>query len=330
MSVKATIAGLLIGLGMFLSSQVLASTVTIEAAEGGAPTAVAAMPLEITETDYPLEPLLANQEGKVTLEFSVTAAGHATNLRLLSSSGLPLLDQKAAQLAGTRWTFQPLAGAVRLSVDWKLPLENAGDYTISIPPHPSGATEPKAVSSHAVVADDYPPLSIRAGEQGIAAVRYLIKSDGSIGDVQVVQTSGIKRIDDAAVQMIRKRWKFQPATVEGKPTEWWNTAITSFQMLPDLLDKRTFRCYPKPAFAEEKVTITAALIVGSTPTPFYRTMMDRWTSVTPNGDVAEVLIATKAGLKRPTGTLLQLLKGSGYKKPDAVNGCWYYDPVLAR
>lgn len=48
-----------------------------------------------------------------------------------------------------------------------------------------------------------------------------------------------------------------------------------------------------------------------------------------NGDASDVLIVTKAGLSRPTGALLQALRGTGYRKPDAANGCWYYDPVLA-
>jgi len=319
-------------LGAITRGWAQASTVTIEPGEGGAPAAIVSKAVELTETDYPLDALLANQEGKVTLEFSVGGAGHATNIRLLASSGVPLLDQKAAQLAGTRWMFAAEANntTARLTVDWKLPLEEAGDYAIAIPPHPARASEPKAISSHAVIANDYPPFAIRGKEQGFVALRYLIEGDGSIGDVQIAQTSGINRIDDAAVQMIRKRWKFEPANVEGKPVEWWNSATASFQMFPDLLDKRTFRCYPKPVFGDEQIIVTAALIIGRTPAPSYRTMMDRWTSVAPNGDVLDVLIATKAGLKRPAGALRRVLTGTGYKKPDAPNGCWYYDPVLAQ
>ena len=165
------------------SSEAIASTVTIESSDSGIK---AVTPLEISETDYPIEALLANQEGKVTLEFSLDGAGHATNLRLISSSGAPLLDQKAAQLVGTRWVFQPTAVTGRLSIDWKLPLEGAGDYSVAVPPHPAGAVEPKPTASHAVTADDYPPLSIRFKEQGLVALRYLIRPDGSTGDVQIV------------------------------------------------------------------------------------------------------------------------------------------------
>jgi protein TonB len=85
------------------------------------------------------------------------------------------------------------------------------------PPPPPPPTAPTATTSHQVTADDYPPVSIRLQEQGKVAIKYTIAADGSVTDCAVTTTSGKPRLDDAACTMVRKRWKFKPATQDGKP-----------------------------------------------------------------------------------------------------------------
>ncbi len=66
----------------------------------------------------------------------------------------------------------------------------------------------------------YPPMSIRWKEQGRVVLRVLVKSDGSAGEVKVESSSGYPRLDSAAVDTI-KSWRFNPATVNGKPIDAW-------------------------------------------------------------------------------------------------------------
>jgi len=84
------------------------------------------------------------------------------------------------------------------------------------PPPPPPPTPPVATTSHAVTADDYPPVSIRLQEQGKVGIKYTIAADGSVTECAVVGTSGKPRLDDAACKMVQKRWKFKPATQDGK------------------------------------------------------------------------------------------------------------------
>jgi protein TonB len=81
-----------------------------------------------------------------------------------------------------------------------------------------------------VTADDYPPVSIRLQEQGIVKIKYIVKEDGSASDCSVSSTSGKPRLDDAACKMVTKRWRFKPATRDGKPVAYNMLADVIFQL----------------------------------------------------------------------------------------------------
>lgn len=82
---------------------------------------------------------------------------------------------------------------------------------------PPGSTFAFATTSHAVTADDYPSQSIRLHESGEVTVTYVISETGSVSSCTVVLPSGVSRLDDAACAMVKKRWKYKPATQDGKP-----------------------------------------------------------------------------------------------------------------
>ena len=85
------------------------------------------------------------------------------------------------------------------------------------PPPPPPPTPATPTTSHQVTADDYPPVSIRLQEQGKVGIKYTIAADGSVSECAVTTPSGKARLDDAACTMVKKRWKFKPATQDGKP-----------------------------------------------------------------------------------------------------------------
>jgi protein TonB len=71
-----------------------------------------------------------------------------------------------------------------------------------------------------------PAMSLRYGEQGTVMLRVQVMADGSAGTVQVQQSSNFPMLDEAAQSAV-KTWRFNPATVDGKPvTEWFRVPIT--------------------------------------------------------------------------------------------------------
>ena len=59
-------------------------------------------------------------------------------------------------------------------------------------------------------APEYPSLSRRLGEEGRALLRVLISPEGLPKDIQLQASSGYPRLDQAALQTVRK-WRFVPA-----------------------------------------------------------------------------------------------------------------------
>ena len=67
--------------------------------------------------------------------------------------------------------------------------------SLSAPVSPIQATPAVALSSHAITSDQYPTISIRLGEQGVVAIKYLVDTDGNVADVQVTKSSGHDHLD---------------------------------------------------------------------------------------------------------------------------------------
>ena len=88
------------------------------------------------------------------------------------------------------------------------------------------------ITSHAVTSDDYPPLSVRIAEQGLVKIRYLVQADGTVGECEVITSSGSSRLDDAACTMVKRRWRFRPATQRGKPVAEYLLADVNFALTP--------------------------------------------------------------------------------------------------
>jgi protein TonB len=56
----------------------------------------------------------------------------------------------------------------------------------------------------------YPAPSRRAGEQGRVLLRVVVRPDGTAQSVELRQSSGSQRLDEAALEAVR-RWRFVPA-----------------------------------------------------------------------------------------------------------------------
>lgn len=71
----------------------------------------------------------------------------------------------------------------------------------------------------------YPRISRSNEEEGTVILRVLVKADGTAGAVEIKNSSGHPRLDESARSTVQT-WRFNPATVDGKPVaEWYQVAI---------------------------------------------------------------------------------------------------------
>lgn len=88
-------------------------------------------------------------------------------------------------------------------------------------PQPAPVVPPNADASELNnPAPAYPSLSKRLGEKGTVLLEILVKADGTVGEVRIKESSGFKRLDDAAIKAI-KRWRFVPASRAGIAIDYW-------------------------------------------------------------------------------------------------------------
>lgn len=66
----------------------------------------------------------------------------------------------------------------------------------------------------------YPNISRRMREEGTVILEVLILPDGSVGEVKLKQSSGYRRLDDTALNAV-KRWRYVPARRGGQAIEYW-------------------------------------------------------------------------------------------------------------
>jgi protein TonB len=76
---------------------------------------------------------------------------------------------------------------------------------------------------------DYPSLSKRFGEEGRVILRVLVNPDGQPEQVEIRQSSGHARLDQAALGTVR-RWRFTPARRGSERLAAWVLVPLSFQL----------------------------------------------------------------------------------------------------
>ena len=61
-------------------------------------------------------------------------------------------------------------------------------------------------------------------EQGTIRLAFMVSETGDVSECAVEASSGYPRLDAAACAMVVGRWKYKPATLDGKTTSTLNTA----------------------------------------------------------------------------------------------------------
>jgi TonB family protein len=156
-------------------------------------------PLKILKKIQPVYPLEAKREGIqgiVTLRVTVLKDGSVSNVEV--SGGDPALVKAATDAVG-QWQFAPLDQASAVTkIEINFSLE---DVTKPVPTY-----KPRPV---------YTPEAKAAKIQGTVVLRITVEPDGTVGEINVIQSLD-KGLDQSAVDAV-KNWKFKPATKAGKP-----------------------------------------------------------------------------------------------------------------
>ena len=66
----------------------------------------------------------------------------------------------------------------------------------------------------------YPAMARRLGEEGEVQLDIHVAQDGAVDEVRLKKSSGSGLLDRTAIDTVKK-WRFKPATVDGKPVDEW-------------------------------------------------------------------------------------------------------------
>jgi TonB family protein len=282
--------------------------------------------MELTSAIYPIESLLANEEGSLAFSVVIDPEGKVAAIIKGTSTGSAVLDTQAYATV-QRWRFAPatydgrtIHASLDLNLTWKLPLESAEPFLLpedTDMPEEAFAVDgspPKKIRG-SVYSSDYPSVSVSAGEAGETMTKVLIGTTGDVEKAIVVDSSGYKRLDDAALKTI-SRFKYTPGTVRGRPTAMWSVIRVTFR----LYDTGPGRfCHFKP-FAERNA----------------RHMSDRndttvttspWYLINADGTIGELLMLTEEGWMRWSAPMVERLnQGRRRTPPPRLQGerrtCW--------
>lgn len=97
------------------------------------------------------------------------------------------------------------------------------------PPPPARELPASAIQYLEPPAPVYPRASRRLGESGLVVVRVFVDADGMPRQVQIAQSSGFVRLDEAALEGVR-RARFKPPTENGRPTAGWARIPIPFEL----------------------------------------------------------------------------------------------------
>jgi protein TonB len=85
------------------------------------------------------------------------------------------------------------------------------------PPVHVAASDPLRPVMRTHTLPPYPPISVRLNESGTTLMEVNITTEGNVDQCTVVQSSSSERLDTAACDFVKSRWRWQPPTNQGAP-----------------------------------------------------------------------------------------------------------------
>ncbi|MDQ2070070.1 energy transducer TonB [Natronospira bacteriovora] len=79
------------------------------------------------------------------------------------------------------------------------------------------------------VEPQWPREALIQGIEGWVRLEFTIRSDGSVGNIRVIESTPARLFDQAAVRALQ-RWRFRPRMVDGRPVERQATQVIEFSL----------------------------------------------------------------------------------------------------
>jgi len=106
--------------------------------------------------------------------------------------------------------------------------EDAPDGLADLPVAAGGEVVRPEVIESSRVAPVYPAEAVRARLEGLVVLKVVVDERGRVGDIEVVRGLG-HGLDEAAVAAVR-RWRFRPATRNGRPIKVFHVIPFDFRL----------------------------------------------------------------------------------------------------
>jgi periplasmic protein TonB len=130
---------------------------------------------------------------------------------------------------------QVVAPEVNISVPTEAPpITNVTTHPVPKPPPPVVHVRPVVRTAPQGrwrdSEDFYPAASQRANEEGRPVVEYCVGANGKLQSVQISQSSGFPRLDNAAIALVKASTPFKPGTADGRPADTCSRLAVKFQI----------------------------------------------------------------------------------------------------
>ena len=87
----------------------------------------------------------------------------------------------------------------------------------------------EALNTYLTESIQYPTIAIENGIEGVVTLDFMVKSDGSIGEIKVVR-SVEPTLDEEAVRIVKMLPNFIPGEMNGEPVDVWYTLPIKFNL----------------------------------------------------------------------------------------------------
>jgi TonB family protein len=94
---------------------------------------------------------------------------------------------------------------------------------------PEGFVPPRLDQPRPFTMNDYPADAFFDAVEGLSALRVLVREDGTIGDIQIMTSSGAAILDNKAIELAKLR-HYTPAVLNGQPVAAWVRVNYDFKM----------------------------------------------------------------------------------------------------
>jgi TonB family protein len=152
----------------------------------------------------------------------------------VTASGAPQLDVQTASIAPTDTataTLPPITDTIATEppplpepepMRPSEPMERSTGVYSAVPP---GGTQPEEIDR---VMPRYPPVARRRGVGGKVVVRGIVRRDGTIDNVEIIQDLELGLGEEARRAV--SQWRFRPATYRGEPIDVYYTVTVNFKL----------------------------------------------------------------------------------------------------